>query len=81
MSTMAALMVRMRGYEKTPPGDVRWGSGCRGGVQSAATSAMAVRVEDSSTMGLVGGERRDESLERKVVDRARKAPAGLMNEA
>ena len=55
MSTMAALTVRMCGYEMTPPGDVwrgRWCSGCRGGVQSAVTSAMEVRVEDSSTMAL-----------------------------
>jgi hypothetical protein len=29
---------------------------------------------------LVGGEGGDEGLERKVVDRARIAPAGLMNE-
>ena len=52
---MAALTVRMCGYEMTPPGDVRrgrWCSGCRGGVQSAVTSAMAVWVEDSSTMAL-----------------------------
>ena len=52
---MAALTVRMCGYEMTPPVDVRrgrWCSGCRGGVQSAVTSAMAVRVEDSSTMAL-----------------------------
>ena len=52
---MAALTVRMCGDEMTPPGDVRrgrWCSGCRGGVQSAVTSAMAVRVEDSSTMAL-----------------------------
>ena len=30
--------------------------------------------------GFVGGERGDEGLERKVVDRARIAAAGLMNE-
>jgi len=44
------------GYESIPPGDVRrgrWCSGCRGGVQSAVTSAMAVRVEDSSAMALL----------------------------
>jgi hypothetical protein len=43
---MAALTVRMCGYEMTPPGDARRGPGCRGGVQSAVTSAMAVRVEE-----------------------------------
>ncbi|KAZ16846.1 hypothetical protein AN92_02916, partial [Mycobacterium tuberculosis M1392] len=50
---MAALTVRTFGHEMTPPGDVRrgrWCSGCRCGVQSAVTSAMAVRVVDSSTM-------------------------------
>ena len=52
---MAALTVRMWGCEATPPGGVRrgrWCSGCRDGVQSAVTSATAVRVEDSSTMAL-----------------------------
>ncbi|KCN77495.1 hypothetical protein X108_02914, partial [Mycobacterium tuberculosis BTB07-123] len=52
---MAALTVRTFGHEMTPPGDVRrgrWCSGCRCGVQSAVTSAMAVRVVDSSTMAL-----------------------------
>ena len=56
MSRMAALMVMMCGYEMTPPVGVRrgrWCSGCRGGVQSAVTSAMAVWVEDSSTMALL----------------------------
>ena len=41
--------------EMTPPGGVRrglWCSGCQCGAQSAVTSAMAVRVEDSSTMAL-----------------------------
>ena len=52
---MAALMVRMCVHEMTPPVEVRrgrWCSGCRCGVQSAVTAAMAVRVVDSSTMAL-----------------------------
>jgi hypothetical protein len=55
MSTRAALRVSMFGYEKTPPGGFRagsWCSRCRGGVQSAVTSATAARVADSSTMVL-----------------------------
>lgn len=42
---MAALTLRMCGHEMTPPVDVRrgrWCLGCRCGVQSAVTSAMAV---------------------------------------
>ena len=80
---MAALTVRTCGYGMTPPVDVRrgrWCSGCRGGVQSAVTSAMAVRVEDSSTMALSAGERGDEGLQREVVDRARITPAGLVDQ-
>src|ERR1700736_4478299 len=82
MSMMAALMVRMCGDEMTPPGDVRrgrWCSGCRGGVQSAVTSAMAVRVEDSSTMALSAAKAATRAWS-KVVDRARITPAGLMSE-
>jgi hypothetical protein len=51
----AAFMAGMCCREMTPPGGVRrglWCSGCRCGAQSAVTSAMAVRVEDSSTMAL-----------------------------
>jgi len=55
MSTMAALTVGTFVHVMTPPVDVRRGlrwSGCRCGVQSAVTSAMAVRVADSWTMAL-----------------------------
>ena len=52
---MAALTVGTFVHVMTPPVDVRRGlgwSGCRCGVQSAVTSAMAVRVADSWTMAL-----------------------------
>jgi hypothetical protein len=80
---MAALTMRMCGYVMTPSGDVRrgrWCSGCRGGVQSAVTSAMAVRVEDSSTMALSAAKAATRARSARVVDRARITPAGLMNE-
>ena len=79
---MAALTVGMWGHELTPPGDVRrgrWCSGCRGGVQSVVTSAMAVRVEDSSTMALSAAKAATRACRARLLT-AGVAAAGLVDQ-
>lgn len=73
----------MSDYEMTPPVDGRrgrWCSGCRGWCSARRDFGNGCTGGRFIDDGLVGGEGGDEGLERKVVDRARITPAGLMNE-